>query len=172
MFYDHKIEICITEHGTWTLAPTLSSITPVYLLHFLHLFCGSCFASVPLPELPYSLQLFCVFLHPLFPNSHLCYKSEHCASVITSLRAVLEPMTYETRHCVDTNESQSACGNQLGDRLIPSPPFSVREQETNTEKRTPAVLPVPKHFSLKSAPAAEKLGSIFSLCSLVYQMHV
>lgn len=120
---------------------------------------------------PFNSSL-CVFLHPLFPNSHLCYKSEHCASVITSPRAVFEPMTYETQHYMDTNESQSACGNQLGDRLIPSPPFSVREQETNTEKRTPAVLPVPKHFSLKSAPTAERLGSIFSLCSLVYRMHV
>lgn len=154
------------------LMPTLSSVTPVYLLHFLHLFCGSCFASAQSFHTPFNSSSLCVFLHPLFPNSHLCYKSEHCASVITGPRAVFEPMTYETRHCMDTNESQSACANQLGDQLIPSPPFSVREQETNMEKRTPAVLSVPKHFSLKSAPTAERLSSIFSLCSLVYRMHV
>lgn len=146
----------------------LSPSFPALVLWFL--FCispspkASMLPSTPPPfvssTIPYSL------------TPHLYYKSERCAYVITGPRAVFEPMTYEMRHCMDTNESQSACGNQLGDRLIPSPPFSVREQETNTEKRTPAVLPVPKHFSLKSAPTAERLGSIFSPCSLVYRMHV
>jgi len=57
---------------------------------------------------------------------------------------------------VDTNESQSAFGNQLGE---PTHPFHsiIREQEANTEKRTPAVLPVPMHISLKSALTAERL---------------
>ncbi len=110
---------------------------------------------------PFNSSSLCVFLHPLSPNSHLGYKSEHCASVIAGLRAAFEPMT-----CMDTNESQSACWIQPGDRLVPFPPFSIRE------KATPAVLHVPKHFSLKSAPTAESLGSIFSPCSLVYRTRV
>lgn len=114
----------------------------------------------------------CVFLHPLFPNSHLCYKSEHCATVRAGLQTALEPMTYEGQRCMATNESQSACWIQLGERLIPFAPFSIRQQETKLEKMTPAVLPVPKHFSLKSAPTAESLSSIFSPCSLVYRTRV
>lgn len=145
----------------------LSPSFPVLVLWFLFCISPSPKASI-LPSTPPSF----VSLHPLFPNSHLSYKSEHCASVIKGPWAVFEPMTEERQRCVDTNESQSACGNQLGDRLIPSTPFSVREQETNTEKQTPAVLPIPKFFSLKSAPTAERLGSIFSPCSLVYRMHV
>ncbi len=109
---------------------------------------------------PFNSSSLCVFLHLLSPNSHLGYKSEHCASVIAGLRAAFEPMT-----CMDTNESQSACWIQPGDRLIPFPPFSIRE------KATPAVLHVPKHFSLKSAPTA-KASALFLARVLLFTERV
>lgn len=121
---------------------------------------------------PFNSSSLCIFLNALFPNSHLCYKSEHSVTVIAGLWDVLEPVPYERQHCVDANESQSACWIQLGDRLISFPLFSIREQETKLEKPTPAVLSVPKRFSLKSELTAENLSSIFRLCSLVYWMRV
>jgi len=84
--------------------------------------------------------------------------------------AVFKPMTWERQHCVDTNESQSAFGNQLGDRLIPSTPLLESKKQILRNGRplfslSQCIFPWSQRSQLKDC-------SIFSACSLVYRMHV
>lgn len=122
----------------------LSVITPVYLLHFLCLFCPSCFSSLPLPKLPPYFQLFPALRFRLlflsfFPLCFCCtayqqcichYKPGSCASARNQPK----------QQSVDANEFKSSCG----DRLDISPPF--------LDKRATKASYSPKTFFLVALP--------------------
>lgn len=113
--------ICLTELTSLeshTLAPVLSVITPVYLLHFLCLFCPSCFSSLPLPKHPTYFQLFPALSFPLyFSLSSLCalavqYFSSFCICHCKP-GSCSSDRNQPKQQSVDANEFFSSCGDQL-----------------------------------------------------------